>query len=121
MAKTPTNPKTNTPKDPPAGGGNTGGSDHGTVGISVDTKNSPPPPGKENALPPPQEIKTMEQAYSYFIEVYRNRPVEFVEDVLKAKPLAWQKDFLIAISRGQRRISVRAGHGVGKKIGRAHV
>jgi hypothetical protein len=56
----------------------------------------------------------MAQAYSYFIEVYRNRPVEFVEDVLKAQPLPWQKEFLNAIARRERRISVRAGHGVGK-------
>jgi len=56
----------------------------------------------------------MTEAYSYFIEVFRNRPVEFVEEVLKAKPLPWQKRFLKAIAAGERRISVRAGHGVGK-------
>jgi hypothetical protein len=40
--------------------------------------------------------------------------VAFVEDVLKAKPLAWQVDFMEKVARGERRISVRAGHGVGK-------
>lgn len=49
-----------------------------------------------------------------FIERYENDPIGFVENVLKAKPLPWQKDFLQAIARKERRISVRAGHGVGK-------
>lgn len=49
-----------------------------------------------------------------FIERYENDPVGFVENVLEAKPLPWQKDFLNALARGERRISVRAGHGVGK-------
>lgn len=49
-----------------------------------------------------------------FIERYERDPVGFVENVLEAKPLPWQKDFLQAIARGERRISVRAGHGVGK-------
>lgn len=49
-----------------------------------------------------------------FIDYYRERPVEFVERVLKAQPLDWQKEFLTEIAKGTRRISVRAGHGVGK-------
>jgi hypothetical protein len=49
-----------------------------------------------------------------FIERYENDPIGFVENVLEAKPLPWQKDFLQAIARKERRISVRAGHGVGK-------
>jgi len=49
-----------------------------------------------------------------FLEAYRNDPVSFVRNVLGASPLPWQEDFLRAIARGERRISVRAGHGVGK-------
>ena len=49
-----------------------------------------------------------------FIERYENDPIGFVENVLEAKPLPWQRDFLAAIARKERRISVRAGHGVGK-------
>lgn len=49
-----------------------------------------------------------------FLEAYRNDPVAFVRHVLSASPLPWQEDFLRAIARGERRISVRAGHGVGK-------
>jgi phage terminase large subunit len=49
-----------------------------------------------------------------FIEIYRNDPVAFVRNVLGAHPLPWQEEFLKAVARGERRISVRAGHGVGK-------
>jgi hypothetical protein len=53
-------------------------------------------------------------AYVDFIRAYKNDPVAFVRKVLKAEPLPWQCEFLEAIARGERRISVRAGHGVGK-------
>lgn len=49
-----------------------------------------------------------------FITDYADDPVGFVRNVLKAVPEPWQEDFLRAIARGERRISVRAGHGVGK-------
>jgi len=53
-------------------------------------------------------------AFLAFLEAYREDPVGFVRNVLGAQPLPWQEDFLRAIARGERRISVRAGHGVGK-------
>lgn len=52
--------------------------------------------------------------FTTFIAAYRYKPVEFVENVLGAVPLQWQRDFLSAAARGERRISIRAGHGVGK-------
>lgn len=54
------------------------------------------------------------QAFEGFVTAYRDHPVLFVEEVLKAQPLPWQKEFLNEIAAGRRRISVRAGHGVGK-------
>lgn len=54
------------------------------------------------------------QAFENFVATYRDDPVGFVEEVLKAKPLPWQADLLRAVAAGERRISVRAGHGVGK-------
>jgi len=53
------------------------------------------------------------------VATYRDRPVAFVQDLLvKGTPgfviEDWQKRFLKAVARGERRISVRAGHGVGK-------
>ena len=53
-------------------------------------------------------------SFSVFVDAYRNDPVSFVTEVLGAKPLPWQIKFLDAIASGERRISVRAGHGVGK-------
>ena len=49
-----------------------------------------------------------------FIELYGDDPVGFVTNVLGAKPQPWQEEFLKKIARSERRISVRAGHGVGK-------
>lgn len=45
---------------------------------------------------------------------YAGDPVGFVRVVLGAEPDEWQEDLLRAIATGTRRISVRAGHGVGK-------
>ena len=59
-------------------------------------------------------MKTQKQTFINFIDLYGDDPVGFVTDVLHAKPQPWQCDFLRAIARGERRISVRAGHGVGK-------
>lgn len=101
--------------DDPQGMGTTSASaNSNTHPVALDATLPPPPPPSNPTEPPPPEIKNLEQAYAYFIETYRTRPVEFVELVLKAKPLEWQKQFLMAIARGERRISIRAGHGVGK-------
>ena len=54
------------------------------------------------------------QAYIDFLARYGNDPYGFVVNVIGAKPLPWQKEFLEAVGRGERRISIRAGHGVGK-------
>lgn len=45
---------------------------------------------------------------------YRDDPVGFVENVLGAKPKKWQRVFLAKVAEGRRRISIKAGHGVGK-------
>ena len=52
--------------------------------------------------------------YADFVAAYRDEPVLFVTEVLGADPLPWQREFLMHVARGERRISVRAGHGVGK-------
>lgn len=48
---------------------------------------------------------------------YKNNPVLFVREVLGVDPDVWQRDFLNAIARGDRKITVRSGHGVGKSTG----
>ena len=45
---------------------------------------------------------------------YRDDPVKFVVEVLGAKPLPYQAEFLQAIADGERKMSVRSGHGTGK-------
>jgi len=49
-----------------------------------------------------------------FITLYRNDPVLFVKEVLGVEPDDWQQDFLNAVASGERKISIRSGHGVGK-------
>lgn len=49
-----------------------------------------------------------------FVVEYWDDPVRFVEEVLGARPLPYQKDFLNAIARNERKISIRSGHGTGK-------
>ena len=52
--------------------------------------------------------------YVAFVKRYRNDPVAFVEQVLNQSPDPWQKEFLNAVASGERKISIRSGHGTGK-------
>ena len=49
-----------------------------------------------------------------FLERYYKDPVAFVENVLEVRPEPWQRLILEAFARGDRKISIRSGHGVGK-------
>lgn len=49
-----------------------------------------------------------------FVLEYRDDPVKFVREVLGATPLPYQAEFLQAIADGERKMSVRSGHGTGK-------
>ncbi|MBM0204049.1 DEAD/DEAH box helicase family protein [Micromonospora sp. STR1s_5] len=48
------------------------------------------------------------------IEIYKDDPVGFARDILGREPFPWQAELMTAVARGERQISVRAGHGVGK-------
>ena len=52
--------------------------------------------------------------YLDFLQRYRSDPVAFVEHVLKVKPQPWQAEMMRAVASGERKISIRSGHGVGK-------
>lgn len=52
--------------------------------------------------------------FEEFTLQYMDDPVLFVKEVLGAEPLAYQAEFLEAIARGERKISIRSGHGTGK-------
>jgi len=56
----------------------------------------------------------MNNPFIQFITLYRTDPVLFVKEVLGVEPDEWQKDFLTAVASGERKISIRSGHGVGK-------
>ena len=49
-----------------------------------------------------------------FVLRYRDDPVLFVKEVLGATPYAYQAEFLDALASGERKMSVRSGHGTGK-------
>jgi len=49
-----------------------------------------------------------------FLKRYLHDPSGFVSDILKVEPDAWQRELMDAVARGERKISVRSGHGVGK-------
>lgn len=59
----------------------------------------------------------MNNPFIEFIKKYRDNPVLFVREVLGVEPDEWQEDFLNAVARGERKISIRSGHGVGKSTG----
>jgi hypothetical protein len=55
-----------------------------------------------------------ENPFDQFQYLYRTDPVRMVREVWGAQPDGWQEEFLNALARGERRISVRSGHRVGK-------
>ena len=52
--------------------------------------------------------------FEEFTRKYAYDPVLFVREVLGADPLEYQAEFLEAIANGERKISIRSGHGTGK-------
>ena len=55
-----------------------------------------------------------EETIKGFFERYGNDPVLFVTEVLKITPDPWQEQVLRWVGDGERRCSIRSGHGVGK-------
>lgn len=66
-----------------------------------------------------QTMATKPNVFNEWVDRYKNDPVLFVMEVLGVDPDPWQVKFLRAIARGDRKISVRSGHGVGKSTGSA--
>lgn len=55
-----------------------------------------------------------ENIFVQWVLRYRDKPVLFAQEVLGVEPDPWQADLMKAVASGERRISVRSGHGVGK-------
>lgn len=53
-------------------------------------------------------------AWADFLGRYRDDPVAFSTIVVGMEPLPWQAEVMQAIASGERRLSIRSGHGVGK-------
>jgi len=56
----------------------------------------------------------MQNPYLDFVKRYHSDPAAFVEEVLGVTPDPWQKRLLELLAAGERKISVRSGHGTGK-------
>lgn len=69
--------------------------------------------------PQPAQPQQPPNPFDEFLATYTHEPVRFVREVLGVPPDKWQAEFLTAIARGHRRISVRSGHGVGKSTAAA--
>tara|TARA_R100000655_G_scaffold21660_2_gene44210 strand:+ start:34 stop:1431 length:1398 start_codon:yes stop_codon:yes gene_type:complete len=60
-----------------------------------------------------------DNAFVEFLAEYADDPVNFCIEVLDFDPLPWQADVMKLVAAGERRISVRSGHGVGKSTAAA--
>lgn len=52
--------------------------------------------------------------FAEFVERYKDDWPGLVREVFEVEPDEWQAEELAAVQRGERRISIRSGHGVGK-------
>lgn len=55
-----------------------------------------------------------QNAFIEWLKRYRDNPVLFAREVLDVEPDVWQAEVMMAVASGERRISIRSGHGVGK-------
>jgi phage terminase large subunit len=55
-----------------------------------------------------------ENFFEEFVEAYKDDPVRFVREMLGAEPFDYQQEFLEALAKGTRKMSVKSGHGTGK-------
>ena len=59
-------------------------------------------------------MKNTDNPYLAFVKRYHADPVAFVQEVLGVTPDPWQRRLLELLATGERKISVRSGHGTGK-------
>ena len=57
---------------------------------------------------------TQDNPFVQFLKTYKNNPTLFCEKILGITPDEWQNELMNAIVKGERKISVRSAHGVGK-------
>lgn len=101
---------------PPAGGGGSAPASYTVAPSGAGHKSDTPPPTPSAPAAPTAKKIENENPYLDFVVRYRDDPVGFVQNVLGASPLPWQQKLMAKVASGERRISVRAGHGVGKAL-----
>jgi hypothetical protein len=52
--------------------------------------------------------------FDQFIDRYGQDPVRFVKEMLGLTPDPWQASVMMDVAKGERKVSIRSGHGVGK-------
>ena len=55
-----------------------------------------------------------ENPFLDFVSRYGKDPVKFVKEVLGGTPTPYQEEALAALAKGERKMSIRSGHGTGK-------
>lgn len=54
------------------------------------------------------------ELFGSFVRKYYKNPIGFVREVLQVDPDEWQCEVMAAVAKGERKISIRSGHGTGK-------
>ena len=68
----------------------------------------------EGSAPVTADTPAENNPFIEWTERYAQRPDLFVREVLGAEPDDWQTEVMLAVASGERRVSIRSGHGVGK-------
>jgi len=74
---------------------------------------------KEAEAQQAQQAAASANPFVDFLAGYYDDPVAFCVEILDFKPLPWQQQVMRHVAAGERRISVRSGHGVGKSTAAA--
>ncbi|HXI97020.1 MAG TPA: DEAD/DEAH box helicase family protein, partial [Candidatus Acidoferrum sp.] len=61
-----------------------------------------------------EDIASAPNPFHAAITRYARAPIAFVREILGVEPDPWQLEALRALARGQTRVAIRSGHGVGK-------
>jgi phage terminase large subunit len=61
-----------------------------------------------------RRVERASNPFAVLVARYARDPVGFVREVLGVEPDPWQLEALEALARGETRLSIRSGHGVGK-------
>jgi phage terminase large subunit len=67
-----------------------------------------------SAVPAALTAGPVSNEFADFLDAYYGKPVEFCEDIFGVQLEDWQAEVMRSVIAGERRVSIRSGHGVGK-------